>query len=119
MGFEQYTQCRGQRCVISAMRASGFESIRNQANIKNQSSETETSKINDAFVVQLLEKATSVRADDCGVGIGALLLQFGDEFCDRALAIAQRHNTLSTALNPADAFRKKHNRRSSWAARPA
>src|SRR5437879_5078319 len=36
MGFEQYTQCRGQRCVISAMRASGFESIRNQANIKNQ-----------------------------------------------------------------------------------
>jgi len=36
MGFEQYTQCSGQRCVISAMRASGFESIRNQANIKNQ-----------------------------------------------------------------------------------
>src|SRR6184192_2821694 len=93
MGFEQYTQCRGQRCVISAMRASGFESIRNQANIKNQASEIETSKINDAFVVQLLEKATSVRADDSGVGFGVLLLQFRDEFCERALAIAQLQNS--------------------------
>src|SRR5947208_10964667 len=78
---------------------------------KIKTSEIETSKINDAFVVQLLEKATSVRADDCGVGFGVLLLQFRDEFCERALAIAQLQNSLSRAVNPDGAFRKYHNRR--------
>src|SRR5213083_163949 len=105
MGFEQYTQCSGQRCVISAMRANGFESIRNQ-DIKKSKRQKSRSKINNAFVVQLLEKATSVRADDCGVGFGVLLLQFRDEFCERALAIAQLQNSLSRALNPDGAFRK-------------
>src|SRR5206468_1964660 len=56
--------------------------------------------------VHVLEKATSVRADDCGVGFGVLLLQFRDEFCERALAIAQLQNSLSRALNPDGAFRK-------------
>jgi hypothetical protein len=105
MGFEQYTQCRGQRCVISAMRASGFESIRNQANIKNQRSEKK-SKINDALLAQLLEEAASVRADNDSVGFGILLLQLHDEFGKRAVAIAQLQNSLPRALNPDGAFRK-------------
>src|SRR5439155_27229741 len=49
--------------------------------------------------------------DDCGVGFGVLLLQFREEFCERALAIAQLQNSLSRALNPDCAFRKQHNRR--------
>jgi len=65
-----------------------------------------TSKINDAFGVQLLEKAASVRTDDYSVGFGILLLQLHDEFGERALAIAQLQNSLSRALNPDGAFRK-------------
>src|SRR5207247_10222628 len=92
------------------MRANGFESIRNQ-DIKKSKRQKSRSKIHNAFVVQLLEKATSVRADDCGVGFGVLVLQFRDEFCEGALAIAQLQTSLSRALNPDGAVRQWHIRR--------
>src|SRR5579863_3797036 len=98
-GFEQYTQCSGQRCVSSAIRARGLGTIGGQV---------QRSVVDDPFLLQLLEKLRDVVANLFRVRFIKLCLQFGNDFAEGALPVAALEHLASGALQLDGAFGKKN-----------